>query len=81
MSTVNQKTSQLPKQMVFNPGNQVLAGASFGKGNGQMKDQMINENTMGFGALSQANDTKMSDNEAFMAYMNKAGHDEDDDWF
>ena len=28
-------------------------------------------------ALSKANDTKMSDNEAFMAYMNKAADESD----
>ena len=29
-------------------------------------------------SMNKVNDTKMSDNEAFMAYMNKA--DEDDEW-
>jgi hypothetical protein len=38
-----------------------------------------NENTLGFGAMSQANDTKMSDNEAFMAYMNNNAHDDEED--
>jgi hypothetical protein len=37
-----------------------------------------NENTIGFGLDNAPNDTKMSDNEAFMAYMNKASHDDDD---
>ena len=31
------------------------------------------------GVISKANDTKMSDNEAFMAYMNKAGDEDEDD--
>ena len=64
--------------MVFNPGNQMLA-QSFGQ-----KQQIdLNEDTMqDLMSLDQgkANETKMSDNEAFMAYMNKAGgNDEEDD--
>lgn len=30
---MQKKSNQMPMQMVFNPGNQVLASASFGKDN------------------------------------------------
>ena len=39
-------------------------------------DMGIDDTNMG---STKNNETKMSDNEAFMAYMNKAGEDEDDD--
>ena len=49
----------------------------------------VDETVTGFGGMagpndlssttSKVNDTKMSDNEAFMAYMNKADAGEDDD--
>jgi len=49
-----------------------------------MPKSEVDETVTGFGGMPGPNDmskneTKMSDNEAFMAYMNKAGGEEDDD--
>ena len=75
--SISQASAVAPK-MVFNQGNTIMA-TSFGK--------KTNNETVGFGitsgndesiAVSKANETKMSDNEAFMAYMSRnEGGDEE----
>ena len=75
--SISQASIAAPK-MIFNQGNQILA-TSFGK------KTLANETVSGFGAVggndesiavSKANETKMSDNEAFMAYMSRNEEDE-----
>jgi len=72
--------------MQFNAGNQILSKGFGSGGMNKMEPPKseVDETATGFGGIpgpndmSKNNDTKMSDNEAFMAYMNKAGEEEED---